>query len=170
MYVPVSFDNDYFIQPTTSVKSLGVVLDDGLTFQKHIDKVIGVCYLNLRSNMGRIASKLSRTLKFQLSHSLILSHIDYCNTLSYNLPEYLLHKLTKVLYAAVRFVFGLRGSARRLHMLSYLNNLHIFPVKFCIHCKITLFTYKCIQGTSPAYLQNLISCYPASSYNLISYQ
>ena len=64
----VSSDNDYFIQPAISVKSLGFVLDDGLTFQKHIDKVIEVCYLNLR-NMGRIASKLSRTLKIQLIHS-----------------------------------------------------------------------------------------------------
>ena len=41
----VSFDNDFrcFIQPATSltsVTSLGVVLDDGLTFQKHINKII----------------------------------------------------------------------------------------------------------------------------------
>ena len=131
----VSFDND-FIQPATSVESLGVVLDDGLNFQKHIDKVIGVRYFNLR-NMSRISSKLSRTLKMQVIHSLILSHIDYCNALFYDLPEYLLHKLIKVLYAAVRFVFGLGGSARRLHMLPYLKNLHI-PVKFRIHHKIRL--------------------------------
>ena len=163
----VGFDNDYFIQPATSVKSLGVVLDNGLTFQKHVNKVIGVCYLNLR-NMGRIASKLSRTLKIQLIHSLILSHIDYCNALFYNLPEYLLHKLTKVLYAAVGLVFGLRGSARRSHMLPFLKNLHILPVKFRIkiHYKIVLLTYKCIHGTSSDYLQNLIYYYPASSYNL----
>ena len=161
----VSFDNDYFIQPATSVKSLGVVLDDGLTLRKHIDKVIGVCYFNLR-NMGRIASKLSRTLKIQLIHSLILSDIDHCNALFYNLLEYLLHKLTKVLYAAVRFVFGLRGSARRSHRLPYLKNLRIFPVKFRIHYKVALLTYKCIDGTSPDYLQNLIFCYPGSSYNL----
>ena len=161
----VSFDKDYFIQPATSVKSLGVVLDDGLTFQKHIDKVIGVCYLNL-PNMGRIALKLSRTLKIQLIHSLILSHIDYCNALFYNLLEYLLHKLTKVLYSAVCFVFGLQGSARCSHMLPNQQNLHILPVKFCIQYKIALLTYKCIYGTSLNYLQNLISYYPASSYNL----
>ena len=81
----VSFDNDYFIQPATSVKSLGVVLDDGLTFQKHIDKVDGVCYLNLR-NMGRIVSQLSRTLTIQLIPSLIISHTECCNALFYNLP------------------------------------------------------------------------------------
>ena len=74
------------------------------------------CYANLR-NLGRIASKLTKPLKVQLVHSLILSHIDYCNALFYNLPKYLLHKLTKVLYSAVRFIFGRRGSALRMHML-----------------------------------------------------
>ena len=58
------------------------------------------CYANLR-NLGRIASKLTKTLKVQLVHSLILSHFYYCNALSYNLPKYLLPKLTKVLYVAV---------------------------------------------------------------------
>ena len=56
------------------LKVLVLVLDDGLTLQKHIDKDIGVCYLNVR-NMRRIASKLSRTLNIQLIHSLMLSHI-----------------------------------------------------------------------------------------------
>ena len=51
-------------------------------------------------------------------------------------------------------------------MLPYLKNLHILPVKFRVHYKIALLTYKCIYGTSPDYLQNLISYYPASSYNL----
>ena len=46
---------------------------------------------------------------------MILSHTGY-NVLLYNLPECLLHKLTKVLYAAMRFIFGLGGSALHMHM------------------------------------------------------
>ena len=34
-----------------------------------------------------------------------------------NLQENLLHKLTKVLYAAVSFIFELRGSALRMHII-----------------------------------------------------
>ena len=94
---------------------------------------------------------------FQLVHSLILSHIDYCNALFYNLPEYLLHKLTKVLYSAVRFIFGLRGSALRKHMLPYLKSLHFLPVKFRIEFKIALLTHKCLHGYAPTYLKNLIN-------------
>ena len=105
-------------------------------------------------NLGRIASKLTKPLKIQLVHSLILSHIDYCNALFYNLPEYLLHKLTKVLYSAVRFIFGLRGSALRMHMLPYLKSLHFLPDKFRIEFKIAMLTHKCLHAT---YLKNLIN-------------
>ena len=90
MLIGVNFDVGCHVKHENCVKSLGVLLDDGLNFDKHINKVVSVCYLNLR-NIGRIASKLSRHVKIQLVHSLILSHIDYCNALFYNLPAYLLH-------------------------------------------------------------------------------
>ena len=109
--------------PNDFVKILGEIFDDRLNLKKHINRVVSTCYANSR-NLGRIASKLTKPLKVQLVHSLILSHIDYCNALFYNLPEYLLQKLTKVLYSAVRFIFGLRGSAFRMHMLPYLKSLH----------------------------------------------
>ena len=68
----------------------------------------------------------------------------------------LLKKLTKVLYAGVRFIFGLHGTASRLHMLPFLKRLHILPVKFRIEFKIALLTHKCLHGNAPAYLRKLI--------------
>ena len=62
--------------------------------EKHINRVVSICYANLH-NCGRIASKLTKTLKVQLVHFLILSHIDYCNALLrllYDILEYLLPK------------------------------------------------------------------------------
>ena len=88
---------------------------------------------------------------------MILSHIDYSNALFYTFPEYLLHKLTKVLYSAVRFIFELRGSALRMHMLPYLKSLYFLPVNFRIKFKIALLTHKCLHGSAPTYLKNLIN-------------
>ena len=88
------------ILPTSYVKNLGVIFDAKLTMEKHVHKVVGTCYANLR-NLGRIASKLSIDFKIQMVHSMILSNIDYCNALFYDLPEMLLKKLTKVLYPGV---------------------------------------------------------------------
>ena len=99
---------------SSSVKSLGVLIDDKFSLVNHINNVVSVCYCNFR-NLGRIASKLSMKLKIQLIHSMILSHLDYCNALFYGLPGCLLNKLTKVLYAAVCFVFSFKFSGPTKH-------------------------------------------------------
>ena len=78
--------------PNDFVKILSVIFHDRLNLVKHINKVVSTCY----ANFGRITPKLTKTLKIQPVHCLILSHIDYNNALFYNIPEYLLHKLTKV--------------------------------------------------------------------------
>ena len=80
-------------------------------------------------------------LKIQLLHSMILFHLDYCNALFYSLPDYLLHKLTKVLYAAVRFIFSFKYS-QRSHMLLFLKSLHILPINFRVKFKIALLVFE----------------------------
>ena len=94
---------------------MGVLIDDKFSLVNHINNIVSACYCNLR-NLVRIASKLSMKLKIQLIHSMILSHLDYCNVLFYGVPDYLLNKLTKVLYAAVRFVCSFKFSQRRCHV------------------------------------------------------
>ena len=44
------------------VKILGVTFDDRLNIEKHFNRVISTCYANL-CNLGKIASKLTKTLK-----------------------------------------------------------------------------------------------------------
>ena len=112
--------------------------------------------LNLR-NLGRIGSKLSNKLKLQLVHAMILSHLDYCNALYYNLPVYLLKKLSGVLHAAVRFIFDMHGSSRRIPISPYLKSLYILPIKFRIMFKIALLTYKCFHNLATAYLNNTLT-------------
>ena len=148
--------------PNDYVKILGVIFDDRLNLEKHINRVVCTCYANLH-NLGRIASKLTKPLKVQLVHSLILSHIDYCNALFYNFRYQNIYCTSwqkfYILqwYSVVRFIFGLRGSALHMHMLPYLKSLHFLPVKFHIEFKIALVTHKCLQGYAPTYLKNLIN-------------
>ena len=78
-------------------------------------------------------------------------------TCFYNWTKYLLYKLTKVLYCAVRLIFGLCGSALRMHMLPYLKSLHFLPVKLRIEFKIALLTQQCLHEYAPTYLKNLIN-------------
>ena len=73
-----------------------MLIDKNFTLVDCMNKVVSVFYCNL-GNLGRIVSKLSLNLKTHLVHSMILSHIDYCNALFYSIPECFLHKLIKVL-------------------------------------------------------------------------
>ena len=133
------------------VKILGVIFDDRLNLEKHINRVVSTCYASLR-RLGKIASKLTKPLKVHLVYSMILFHIDYCNALLYNLLEYLLLKLTKVLYSAVEInFFGMRSSALRMHMQPYSKSLNFLPVEFCTEFKIALLTHKCQQDYAPMY-------------------
>ena len=84
---------------------------------------------------------------------MILSHLDYC--MYYHLPVYLLKKLTGVLHAAVRFIFGLYGSLRRIQISPYLISLHILPIKFGIMFRIALMTFKCFYNLAPAYIKDM---------------
>ena len=86
------------------LKIFGLIFDDRLNLEKHINRVVSTCHANVR-DLSRIASKLNKTPKVQLVCSLILSHIGYRNAWFCKIPENLLHKLTKVLNAATRFIF-----------------------------------------------------------------
>ena len=109
---------------------MGVIFNGNLLFDNHVNKIVSIC--NNIINLGRIGSKLSigLPLKTQLVHSMISSHLDYCNAIFYNLPAFLVRKLTKVLYAAVRFVLKMRLLKNRCHTLLYLQ-------KFCIICPLS---------------------------------
>ena len=104
----LNLEGSNFFPTSVSAKTLGVILNQDLSLSLHILKVISVCYLNL-CNLSRIGSKLSNKLKLQLVHSMIVSHLDYCYALHYNLPFYLLKKLSGMLNAPVRFNFNLHS-------------------------------------------------------------
>ena len=58
------------ITPSPVVKSLGVLFDEYLTFEKQVDMIVKTCNIHLR-NLRVIGSKLSYDLKRQLIHCLI---------------------------------------------------------------------------------------------------
>ena len=48
--------------PNDFVKILGVIFDDRLNLEKHINRVVSTCYANLH-NLGRLVSKLTNPPK-----------------------------------------------------------------------------------------------------------
>ena len=117
-----------------------------------ISSVVQACNIQIR-NLWFIASKLSFSLKIQLVYALVLSRLDYCNSMYHGISLKDLGKLQKVQNSAVRFIFG-RG--KKTHTTQLLKKVHFLPVKYRIDFKIALLTYKCLNNLAPEYLKELV--------------
>ncbi len=74
------------IAPSTSVRNLGVIFDDQLTFKEHIAKTARSCRFALH-NIRKIRPFLTEHAAQLLVQALVISRLDYCNALLAGLPS-----------------------------------------------------------------------------------
>ena len=139
--------------PSDSVRNLGVIFDESLNFVKHINLLVRDCNYHMR-NIGAIRRYLDRNSVITVLHSLVLSRIDFCNSLYNHLPQYLLRRLQSVLNRAARIVYCVPP---RTPTTPFLLELHWLPVKARIQFKLCLLTYKVLKYGEPKYLAELLS-------------
>jgi len=83
--------------------------------------------------------------------ALVLSRLDYCSSVLFGLPAYLIQRLQSVQNAAAWLTFRIRKSE---HISPALISLHWLRVPERISFKLAVLTYRSIHGTSPSYLQS----------------
>ncbi len=71
---------------STSVRKLGVIFDDQLTFKEHIAKIARSCRFALH-NIRKIRPFLTEHAAQLLVQALVISRLDYCNPLLGGLPS-----------------------------------------------------------------------------------
>ena len=91
------------IERVDSIKYLGVLLDDRLTFEDHIQYVIGKSTEKL-GMLRRFREFLDRKTSILLYKILVLPHIDYCDLVYMTATEYNLHQLQLIQNVAYRIV------------------------------------------------------------------
>ena len=96
-------------------------------------------------------------------HAFISCKSDYCNSLLYGAPNYLLQKMQRVQNAAARLIFQ---ESKFSHVTPQLRSLHWLPVTQGIHFKLLLIIFKAIHGHAPSYISDLISIRRTGRYNL----
>ena len=101
------------------------------------------------------SSQLYRQLKATkiLVHAFMTSHLDYCNSLLSEVPQYQLNRLQKILNIAARLVCLV---PKFDHITHYLIDLHWLPVAFRIKFKVLIFVFKALNGVAPRYISDLI--------------
>ncbi|XP_029297016.1 uncharacterized protein LOC115014371, partial [Cottoperca gobio] len=140
---------------STTVRNLGVIFDQDLSFNCHIKQISRTAFFHLR-NIAKIRHILSQNDAEKLVHAFVTSRLDYCNSLLSGCPKKSLKTLQLIQNAAARVLTRTR---KRDHITPVLAALHWLPVKYRIEFKILLLTYKSINGQAPAYLKDLIVPY-----------
>ena len=144
---------DTQLVPCDSAKNLGVVLDSSLSFRSHVDSIVKTFDFYIR-NLYMIKDFVNRRNLVTLFHSLIVSKVDYCNSLFIGLPNVILKKVESVLNRAARLIFNLPP---RIPTTSSLIELHWLPLKARIEFEICLITFKALKFIQPSYIRELLS-------------
>lgn len=143
------------VNPVSSVRDLGVVLDDRLSMASHVNNVCRVATYSLWT-IGQLRTFLDQATTERLVHAFISSRLDCCNSLLYGLPESEVSKLQRIQNAAARLVVGARKSDS---ITPILRSLHWLPIRKRILFKILLLVYKSLNGFAPAYIDELLTPY-----------
>ena len=91
------------IDRVESMKYLGVILDDHLSFDEHIKYIINKSSKKL-GVLQRSREFLNKSTKILLYKSLVLPHLDYCDIVYMCIKEENLHKLQKIQNCACRII------------------------------------------------------------------
>ena len=101
-----------------------------------------------------------QSLALIIADAIVISRIDYCNSVLSGLPTSTLQPLTSVLNAAARLI---KGIGPRDHITQSLQQLHWLPIRAHIAFKISLLMYHIQSGTSPSYMTSMVV--PCSASN-----
>ena len=95
---------DTQLVPCEPAKNLGVVLDSSLSFRSHIDSIVKTFNFHIH-NLYMIEDFVNRKNFVTLVHSMIVSKVDYCNSLFIGLPNVILKKVQSVLNRAAKLIY-----------------------------------------------------------------
>ena len=99
-----TFINTSYVKFCNTVKNLGVLLDKKLTFEPQINKCVSSIYCTIKL-LPQIKHFLTNGEILILVSSLILSKIDYCNSLCYNASNGLVQKLQIAQNTTARLIY-----------------------------------------------------------------
>jgi len=120
-----------------------------------VKRVVQTGCLHLR-NIGQVRNKLTESSTKSLVQSLVISRLDYGNSLLCGLPIDLVTKLQLVQNKAARLV---TLTKKRDHVTPVLCRLHWLPVDVRIDFKVLLMVYKALHGLAPYYIRELLNDY-----------
>jgi hypothetical protein len=151
---PISIDG-HLVQPSSTVRNLGVMFDRYLDMEAHVSSMCRSAYLQLR-RLYALRRYMDKTSLECLVHAFVSSRLDYGNALLCGISQCQLRRLQLVQNSAARL---LTRTSRSEHITPILRNLHWLPVKARITFKVLLLAFKCVHNRAPFYLCETVDFY-----------
>ena len=143
------------VQFSSSVRNLGLVLDDWLCSKEQINEVCKRAN-TLMYRLYRLTDSTALELRKHLIQAPLLLLVDYCSLALCNISVDQDKRLQEVLNTGICYIFGARKSDQ--HILHYRRQLSwITNVDRRLYFDTTRF-YKLNQSSQPAYLANFFLC------------
>ena len=141
--------------PAKSVNDLGVILDEYLSDDEHISKIVSSCNLKPKQ-ISRVKYLFDEKMLIFIIESLVFSRLFYCSTLWSNTSNKSIAKLQLVQNFAVRIV---TKSRKFDHITPILKQLKWIPVKDTLYLREAVMTFKSIKNLASNQLHlKVMSC------------
>ena len=152
------------IQTVESVHNLGYFMHCPIKNSHHISKISGGLYCLLK-DLGSIHLHINQNTVNMLVQALVLSKLDYCNSLLSGSAQYVLDKFQRVKNMACRLVYNLR---KYDHVTANMRNLYWLRICKHITYKLASLMFKFNKKEAPKYLCDLVTSNSAAKCKLRS--
>ena len=127
----------------------------------YVSNIARTCYFELR-RLASIRRFLTSTATATLLSALVLSRIDYCNSLLFRSTHDVTSHLQRIQNYADRVILRLPRSS---NITTHIKSLHWLPVKVRSTYKIACLCYHCHSSTAPSYVTDMLHKKPSHTRN-----
>ena len=147
------FMNGESLQEVNCTKFLGVLIDNGLTWKKHIDSIC-VKIAKCTGILSKLKHYLPRNILRSLYLTFTLPHHSYCLSVWAGTNKTHLTKLITLQKKAIRHICSVDPIEHTSQLFSSLNLLKFTDL---IYIKEAIFAYRIVHNLAPPYFQQIFS-------------
>lgn len=142
------------IERVYEARNLGLIMDDNLSFEKHIISAVKTCFYKLKI-LYNIRQYLGEEVRIQLVESLVLSRLNYLDTVvGPRLLSRTQRLIQRVQNACARFCFKIPP---RSHVTPFLNRHSILRMKARQKLHLACLLFGVLKYNSPKYLRERLT-------------
>ena len=145
--------NNQPIKRVHTVKNLGVLFDENLTWEHHIKDIIKGAFFKLKQ-FYRFKYFLNTQTKHRLVEVYVLSKLNYCNTVTQGITTELKYKLQRLQNTCIRYIYNLK---KYDHITPHLEKLNTLNIENRTKYQGLSQMHKIIKGIAPPYLIERLS-------------